>query len=94
MHTMIGLLLAAWMGVAYAATPKQAVLRVENMTCPTCRVTIEKALAKVPGTSKPHIDTRAATVTVIFDAERTSVAAIAEAIAEAGFPAKPSADGD
>jgi len=47
----------------------------------------------VPGTSKPRIDTRAATVTVAFDAERTSVAAITKAITDAGFPVKASADG-
>lgn len=93
MRTIVSLFLAAWMGMASAATPKQVMLLVENMTCPACSITIEKALAKVPGTSKPRIDTRAATVTVAFDAERTSVAAIAKAITDAGFPAKASVDG-
>ena len=93
MRTMVGLLLAVWFGIASAATPEQAVLRVENVTCPACSITIEKALAKVPGTSKPHIDTRTATVTVTFDSDLTSLTAIAKAITDAGFPAKVKANG-
>lgn len=83
---IVGLLLL-WAGVASAATPKTAVLDVENLTCPACSVTIEKALAKVPGVAATQVDTKAGTVTVDFDAERTSVPAIARAISEAGFPA-------
>ena len=39
------------------------------------------------------IDTKAATVTVTFDAERTTVSAVAVAITEAGFPAKVRTNG-
>jgi mercuric ion binding protein len=88
-----GLILAAWISVAFAATPKRVVLHVENMTCPACSITIEKALATVPGVDKPRIDTRSATVTVTFDTERTSAAAIAKAITDAGFPVGASASG-
>ncbi|MBU0789724.1 MAG: heavy-metal-associated domain-containing protein, partial [Gammaproteobacteria bacterium] len=65
----------------------QVVLQVENMTCPACSITIEKALDKVPGVTARRVDTQAATVTVAFDAERTNAAAIAKAITDAGFPA-------
>jgi copper chaperone CopZ len=63
------------------------------MTCPACSITIEKALDKVPGVTGMKIDTKAATVTVTFDAERTTVSAVASAIAEAGFPAKVRTNG-
>ena len=86
-------LLALWAGSALAATPKMAVLDVENMTCPACSITIEKALDKIPGVSKTQVDTKAATVTVSFDAERTSVPALARAVTEAGFPAKARTNG-
>ena len=86
-------LMALWTGAALAATPKTAVLNVENMTCPACSITIEKALDKVPGVSKTQIDTNAATVTVSFDAERTNVPALAHAVTEAGFPAKERPNG-
>ena len=83
---IVGLMIL-WTGMAWAATPKKAVLDVENMTCPACSITIEKALDTVPGVTAKRIDTRAATVTVAFDAERTNVNAIAKAITDAGFPA-------
>lgn len=89
---IVGLMIL-WAGMALAATPKKAVLNVENMTCPVCSITIEKALDKVPGVFKTQVDTKSATVTVDFDAERTNVPAIARAITDAGFPAKASANG-
>lgn len=84
---LLGLILSASMGLVSAATPKQVALHVENMTCPACSITIEKALDKVPGVTARRVDTQAATVTVTFDAERTSTAAVAKAITDAGFPA-------
>ena len=84
---LLSSVLTAWMGLTWAATPKQVVLQVENVTCPTCSITIEKALDKVPGITTKRIDTRAAIVTVAFDTERTNAAAIAKAITDAGFPA-------
>ena len=41
---LLSLVFTAWMGLAWAATPKRVVLQVENMTCPACSITIEKAL--------------------------------------------------
>lgn len=88
MHKILpGLVLTVWMGLAWAATPKQVALHVENMTCPACSITIEKALDKVPGVTARRVDTQTATVTVTFDAERTNTSAIAKAITDAGFPA-------
>ncbi|AWT14849.1 MULTISPECIES: heavy-metal-associated domain-containing protein [Stenotrophomonas] len=89
---LLGLVFTAWMGLAWAATPKQVVLQVKNMTCPACSITIEKALDNVPGVTARRVDTQGATVTVTFDAERTDAAAIAKAITDAGFPATAKAD--
>jgi mercuric ion binding protein len=94
MRTLVALFLAICIFTASAETPKVAILHVDNMTCPACGITIERALAKVPGTSKPRINARSAIVTVKFDAERTNAAAIARAITNAGFPAKVKANGD
>lgn len=87
-HWIVGLVFALWAGVAVAAAPKTVVLDVQNMTCPTCTITIGKALDKVPGVTSKQVDAKAATVTVIFDPSRTSVIAVSRAISEAGFPAK------
>lgn len=88
---VLGLAIALWAGIAVAAMPQTVVLEVKNMTCPACSITIEKALEKVPGVSGQRIDTEAGTVMVTFDAERTSVPKVADAISNAGFPAKAKA---
>lgn len=91
----LSLLLLVSAGLAFASTPRQIVLVVENFTCPTCSITIRKALDRVPGVTDRRIDADTATVTVSFDSERTDAEAIAKAISEAGFPATPhrAADG-
>jgi len=93
MYKWIVGLMIVWTGIAFAATPKKAVLNVENMTCPACSITIEKALEKVPGVTATQVDTENATVTVSFDSERTTVPAIVRAVTEAGFSAKARANG-
>jgi mercuric transport protein len=90
---VLGLVAMLWTSLALAATPQTVVLQVKNMTCPACSITIEKALEKVPGVSRQRIDTAAGTVAVTFDAERTSVPEVANAITNAGFPAKAKATG-
>lgn len=85
---ILGLMALLWVGLALAAVPKTVTLDVQNVTCPACRLTIEKALDKVPGVSRQEVDTEAATVKVTFDPTRTSESAVAKAITDAGFPAK------
>ncbi|CAN7312274.1 MULTISPECIES: heavy-metal-associated domain-containing protein [Lysobacteraceae] len=84
---LLGLIMTIWMSAAWAITPQRVMLHVENMTCPACSITIEKALDKVPGVTSTQVDTRAGTVTVIFDAKIVDSARIAKAITDAGFPA-------
>lgn len=85
-----GMFLAAalWAGVVAAATPAKVVFDVQNITCAACGLTIEMALRRVPGVSETRVDADNATVTVAFDADRTSGPAVAKAISDAGFPAK------
>jgi mercuric ion binding protein len=82
-----------WLGMAHATTPTTVLLHAANMTCPTCSVTIEKALSRVPGVTRTEIDLKTATVTVTFDADRTSVPMLARTITDAGFPAVVAARG-
>lgn len=71
---------------ALAATPQSAVLDVQNMTCGLCPITVKKALEKVPGVSQVQVNFEAKTAKVIFDADKTTVAALVHATTEAGFP--------
>ena len=71
---------------ALAATPRTAVLDVQNMTCNLCPVTVRKSLEKVPGVSQAQIDFAKKTATVAFDADKTTAAALVKATTEAGYP--------
>ena len=87
MRYPLAALFAALMPLAaLAATPRTAVLDVQNMTCNLCPVTVRKSLEKVPGVSQAQIDFAKKTATVAFDADKTSAAALVKATTEAGYP--------
>ena len=71
---------------ALAATPKTAVLDVQNMTCSMCPITVKKALQKVPGVTDARIDFDNKTATVTFDADRLDSAVLVKATTDAGYP--------
>lgn len=71
---------------ALAATPRTAVLDVQNMTCNLCPVTVKKSLERVPGVSQAQIDFAKKTATVAFDADKATGAALVKATTEAGYP--------
>lgn len=62
---------------------------IENMTCALCPVTVQKAMARVPGVRLVRIDFEQKTATVSFDPSITTAEAIASASTNAGYPAKP-----
>ncbi len=76
-------------GAINAAEPKTTILHVSNMTCPACRITIEAALRGEEGVLSSKVDTEAKIVSIRFDPAMTGEARLAEAITNAGFPAKP-----
>ena len=82
---LFALLLATPLGVL-AADPQTVVLDVQNMTCELCPITVKKALDKVPGVSATKIDLAKMTVTVKFDPDRATVAALVKATTNAGYP--------
>jgi len=90
---MYGIAATLLLGLAYAATSATVVLHAANMTCPTCSITIEKALGRVPGVTRAKVDLKDQTVTIAFDAERTTSQVLADTITDAGFPATIDAHG-
>ncbi len=76
------------MGSAVAAPPQTATLAVEKMTCGTCPVVVKKALTRVPGVTNTSINIDKKTVTVVFDPDKTTIARLTQATAEAGFPSR------
>lgn len=69
-----------------AATPRVAVLDVQNMACALCPVTVKKSLQDVPGVTQVKVDFDKKTATVTFDADRTSAASLIKATTDAGYP--------
>jgi len=72
-----------------AVQERTVTLTIDNMTCGLCPVTVKKAISGVAGVRAVEIDFAAKTATVSFDPARASVAAIAAASTNAGYPAKP-----
>jgi periplasmic mercuric ion binding protein len=85
---LFGVITFLWLGTAVAAPPKTVVLEVNNMTCPSCRITVDAALRRVSGVIDSKVDTASGTVTVRFDPDKTNVDAVEDAVSNAGFPAK------
>lgn len=74
---------------APAAQVRVAKFAIANMTCPTCPITVKTAMQRVAGVRSVSVDLNTKTARVAFDASKASVAAIAAASTNAGFPAKP-----
>lgn len=60
---------------------------VSGMTCGSCVVHITKAIRPLPGVEAVKVDLRAETVTVRRNAALVSSAALAAAVADAGYEA-------
>jgi periplasmic mercuric ion binding protein len=65
---------------------KTVTLKVENMTCSACPLTVRKSLEKVPGVTKAKADVETKTATVTFDPAKTTVESLTRATTEAGYP--------
>jgi mercuric ion binding protein len=70
-----------------AVAEQRTTLAIENMTCALCPVTVKKAIGQVPGVKSVAVDFTAKTAIVVFDPSRTTIAAIAAASTNAGYPA-------
>jgi len=68
------------------AAPRTVTLSVPGMTCAACPITVKTALSKIEGVSKIDVrfETREAVVT--FDDSKTSVLALTQTTANAGYP--------
>lgn len=71
---------------AFAGAPQTVTLKVENMTCRLCPVTVRKALEKTSGVAEAKVDFDKKTATVTFDPDKTDAAALVKATTNAGYP--------
>jgi len=59
--------------------------KVEGMSCGHCTASIEKAVGDLPGVLEVVASLEDKTATVVYEADRTDVAAIAATIIDQGF---------
>jgi len=81
-------LMAILSAPVWAAT-KTVTLDVPGMTCPTCPITIKKALNKVQGVSKVDVSYEKKQAVVTFDDTKTDTKALVKATTNAGYPSQP-----
>ncbi len=74
------------LSIATAGETQTVTLDVPGMTCKFCPITIRKALLKVPGVIEAKSDYADKTATVTFNPEKTTLSALTEATANAGYP--------
>lgn len=70
---------------AWAAI-KTVTLAVPGMTCAACPITVKTALAKVAGVEKTDVNFEKREAVVTYDDTKTTVAALTNATAGAGYP--------
>jgi mercuric ion binding protein len=72
-----------------SAAERDVTLAVDNMTCELCPPIVKKSLARVPGVASAEVSSVKHTATVIFDNQKTTVAALVSATTNAGYPSRP-----
>ncbi len=61
------------------------VLQIEGMSCDHCKKAVTDALKAIDGVHSVDVDVAAGKATVSFDPGRTTLAALKEAVEEAGY---------
>ncbi len=64
---------------------------IDGMTCTSCAARITKALRRVDGATSVRVDLASDSATVTYDPARTSLPAIASAVAAVGYEARTEA---
>lgn len=70
------------------AGERTVALKVENMTCATCPITVRTAIRGVAGVLDVKVDLETKKAVVVFDDAVATPDQLAEASSNAGFPAK------
>ena len=89
MKRIASLALTLFVAPALWAAPRTTTLKVPGMTCPTCPITVKKALQRVSGISDISVDFPQRELTVTFDDSKTNDMALVKATTDAGYPSKP-----
>lgn len=69
------------------AQDQLAVIRIEGMHCHKCERSIQKLLADHAGVREVEVDFNSGQASILFDREAVSIAALMDAINQAGYHA-------
>jgi mercuric ion binding protein len=83
---VLAIVLSSLASVAMAKTQK-VTLNIPTMDCATCPITIRTALKNVDGVSSAKVSYEKREAVVVFNDEKTDIAALKKATADAGYPA-------
>lgn len=91
MATLVGAALAVAAGPALAGEADRrdasATLHVEGMTCPSCKVAVQVALAKLPGVRDVTVEVAEKRAAVEFDPAKVTPAEMVDAVNRLGYRA-------
>lgn len=87
----VSALVLALAASAGAAEQRRVTLDVPSMNCSLCPVAVAGVLRKQPGVREASADLATKTARIEYDPERTTPERLAEAVTDAGYPAKPRA---
>jgi mercuric ion binding protein len=71
------------------AAEKTVTLSVPGMYCASCPYIVKQSLAKVGGVGEVKTALKTKTATVTYDDQKTNIAALTAATANAGYPSHP-----
>jgi len=89
MKRLAALALTTFLVPSMWAAIQTTTLKVPGMTCPTCPITVKKALQRVEGVSNISVNLAQKEVLVTFDDAKTNDAALVKATTDAGYPSQP-----
>lgn len=82
-------LLASALSASASAATRTVTLSVPGMSCPTCPITVKKALSRLPGVAQVSSNLTKRESTVTFDDSKVNLEDLLMATWEAGYPSIP-----
>lgn len=89
--TMVKLLLGGTVlvllsGNTTSSEIQSVTLKIEDMTCASCPLTVKQALKKVSGVTEVHVDFKTKFAQVKFDPDKTQPEQLARVVTQIGYP--------
>ena len=81
-----GTVLVLLSGNTTSSEIQSVTLKIEDMTCASCPLTVKQALKKVSGVTEVHVDFKTKLAQVKFDPDKTQPEQLARVVTQIGYP--------